>query len=61
MILKEILKHHLLNAERVLDIGTDHGYLAVAMLKMMLSPNAMVVGVEEEPEKVNISINNLNK
>ena len=61
MILKEILKNHLLKAERVLDIGTDHGYLAVAMLKMMKGLNATVVGVEDEPEKVNTSIENLNK
>ena len=50
-----------MKAESVLDIGTDHGYLAIAMLKMMKSPNAMVVGVEDEPEKVKTSIENLNK
>ena len=61
MILKEILKPNLMKAERVLDIGTDHGYLAIAIKMIMQSPNAMVVGVEDEPEKVNTSIENLNK
>jgi len=56
----ELLKDHLKEGNKALDIGSGTGYLTACMA-IMLGPNGKAVGVEHIPELVNRSIENLKK
>ncbi|CAD8189348.1 unnamed protein product [Paramecium octaurelia] len=57
----ELLKDHLQNGVRALDIGSGSGYLCAAMKLMMKSQQSKVIGVEHVPELVEKSIKNLSQ
>ncbi|CAK73958.1 unnamed protein product (macronuclear) [Paramecium tetraurelia] len=57
----ELLKDHLQNGVRALDIGSGSGYLCAAMFLMMKSQQSKVIGVEHVPELVEKSIKNLSQ
>ncbi|XP_023704132.1 protein-L-isoaspartate(D-aspartate) O-methyltransferase [Cryptotermes secundus] len=56
----ELLKDHLKEGERALDVGSGSGYLTVCMA-VMVGETGMAVGVDHIPELVEFSINNVRK
>lgn len=56
----ELLRDHLTEGARVLDVGSGSGYLAAAM-GMMVGDTGKVVGIEKHPELVEKSIANVRK
>jgi protein-L-isoaspartate(D-aspartate) O-methyltransferase len=57
----ELLRDHLANGSRVLDVGSGSGYLTVCFAKMMNDPKGVVYGIEHIPELVKLSIANVKK
>jgi protein-L-isoaspartate(D-aspartate) O-methyltransferase len=55
-----LLKDHLKEGERALDVGSGSGYLTVCMA-MMVGETGMAVGVDHIPELVEFSRNNVLK
>ena len=56
----EVLKDHLKEGNRALDVGSGSGYL-VACFAMMVGKSGKVVGIEHIEELVKKSIENINK
>jgi protein-L-isoaspartate(D-aspartate) O-methyltransferase len=55
----ELLKDHVANGSRVLDVGSGSGYLTVCFAKMMKKKDAVVYGIEHIPELVQKSITSI--
>ena len=56
----ELLKNHLKEGMRALDIGSGSGYLTTC-IAIMVGPRGSVIGVEHIPELVELSIKNVRK
>lgn len=54
----ELLKDHLTEGEKALDVGSGSGYLTVCMA-LMLGENGTAVGIDHIPELIQTSINNV--
>ena len=54
----ELLKDHLVDNEKALDVGSGSGYLTACMA-LMMEPNGHVIGIDHIPELVNKSIKNI--
>ncbi|KAL0267574.1 UNVERIFIED_CONTAM: hypothetical protein PYX00_009808 [Menopon gallinae] len=54
----ELLKDHLIEGERALDVGSGSGYLTVCM-SLMLGENGRAVGIDHIPELIQTSIDNV--
>ncbi|CAH1262931.1 PCMT1 [Branchiostoma lanceolatum] len=56
----EILKDHLQEGSRALDVGSGSGYLTACMA-LMVGPTGKAVGIDHIDELVNMSLANVNK
>lgn len=56
----EMLKDHLFEGGRALDVGSGSGYITACMA-LMVYPSGKVVGIDRLPEVINISKENINK
>lgn len=56
----ELLKNHLIDGERALDVGSGSGYLTACMA-VMLGPSGKAIGVEHIPELATASIKSIKK
>ncbi|RWS04308.1 Protein-L-isoaspartate(D-aspartate) O-methyltransferase-like protein [Dinothrombium tinctorium] len=56
----ELLKDHLYNGSKALDIGSGSGYLTACMA-LMVAPNGKVIGIDHIPGLVRQSIKNIEK
>jgi len=54
----ELLKNHLMEGKKALDVGSGSGYLTACMAVMM-GPTGKVVGIDHIPELVKMSIENI--
>jgi len=54
----ELLKDHLTEGKKALDVGSGSGYLTACMA-VMVGPTGKVVGIEHIPELVKMSIDNI--
>lgn len=54
----ELLKDHLVNNEKALDVGSGTGYLTACMA-LMMGPDGLTIGIDHIPELVNKSIKNV--
>jgi len=57
----ELLKDHLQNGKRALDVGSGSGYLTLCFAKMMTDPTGKAYGVEHIKELVDLSLENIAK
>jgi protein-L-isoaspartate(D-aspartate) O-methyltransferase len=56
----ELLKDHLKEGERALDVGSGSGYLTVCMA-LMLGETGMAVGIDHIPELIESSRSNVQR
>jgi len=56
----ELLKDHLTDGKKALDVGSGSGYLTCCMA-MMVGPAGVAVGIDHIPELVNLSIENVRR
>jgi len=56
----ELLKDHLTEGKKALDVGSGSGYLTSCMA-MMVGPTGKAVGIDHIPELVNMSVENVRR
>jgi Protein-L-isoaspartate carboxylmethyltransferase len=56
----ELLREHLENGKRALDVGSGSGYLTTCMA-LMMGEHGKAVGIDHIPDLVNSSVKNVEK